>query len=155
MPLHDKNQLYVMPFMRILIYILIDIAIESANVCVAQTLADDHIAANVPSNANFAQFIIRDLSIWFKNKTNETPDVKWSLLRDDPTQTGISYPKYYVWARFKFGKHSQHGALRLAAVQQDHFEVTDWMPREEILKNPEKVGKIFPASLIDAIIERA
>jgi hypothetical protein len=51
------------------------------------------------------------------------------------------------------GKSStaRQGAVRLAAVDRTHFEITTFMSAEEVLANPSAVETVFPALLIDTV----
>ena len=62
-------------------------------------LAESHIAANVPSTNDFRPFLIRDLTAYLKPTHGDKLKVDYELLRDGPTQSGVAYPKFYVWLR--------------------------------------------------------
>jgi len=50
------------------------------------------------------------------------------MLRDGPTQSGVSYPKFYLWVRVAGGKSvDDRGAVRVVAVKRKRFDVTDFM----------------------------
>jgi hypothetical protein len=119
------------------------------------SLAESHIEGNVPASQNFDTYMKRDLSSYLcEGKPNCR--VEYSLLRDGPTQTGIAYPKFYVWVTcFQQDKVLTQGAARVAAIDKQQFHVTDFLSREQILDSPQQVGGIFPAPLVSKIVERA
>ena len=118
-------------------------------------VAESHINANVPADQDFDAYMKRDLAS-FLCKEAQGCRVEYSLLREGPTQTGIAYPKYYVWViSYQQDKVLKQGAARVAAIDKQAFRVTDFLPREEILESPGQVGNIFPAPLVSKIIQRA
>ena len=123
-----------------------------------QTVVDDisrsHVEGNVPSGKLFDEYLTQDLSTYFCRAKD--CKVEYELLRDGPTQSGVSYPKYYIWVKtFKGSVFSEEGAVRVAAVDQRRFVVTHFLSQEEILKSPSEVASIFPPALANTIIERA
>jgi hypothetical protein len=136
--------------------------IEALLLCVLCTtlacrsqIADSHIEANVPKSARFDEYLKRDLKGYFCAESKDCA-VEYELLREGPTQTGISYPKYYLWATcFRKSTVEREGAVRVAAVEQKRFDVTDFLSREDIGKSPERVGLVFPAALADKIVQKA
>jgi hypothetical protein len=121
------------------------------------SIADSHLAANVPAEQDFGTFMKRDLQAYFAQRLARTVEVEYSLLRLGPTQTGVSYPKYYVWAIVRSGEGGPmelEGAARVAAVDQTRFDVTDFVPKAEIILHPEAIQSIFPAPVCDEIRKR-
>jgi hypothetical protein len=47
------------------------------------------------------------------------------------------------------------GAVRVEAIDKMRFEVTNFISKAEILKDPDVVGTVFPALLIEPIDRRA
>ena len=81
--------------------------------------------------------------------------VRYSLLRNEPTVTGIAYPKYYLWACVFSGDSLERaGAIRVAAIH-GAFELTHFIPHESIRADSAEVGSVFPRPLVAAILERA
>ena len=111
---------------------------------------------NVPDEPTFSRLLQRDLSAFFAAKGFGRPAVQFELLRRAATQSGVAYPKYYLWVRV----HSANGrrvagAVRAAAVERRRFEITDFLSVGEIAREPERVGSIFPAPLVEGIVARA
>lgn len=115
------------------------------------------IDANVPAQAAFDMLLQRDLTAYFRATGSPTATaVEWTLLRQQPTQSGISYPKYYAWVRVLDGRKTiAQGALRFAAAERTHFEVRNFVSAAEANTDPERVSWWFPAPLVDAILARA
>ena len=119
-------------------------------------LQADHIAANVPNEAEFSAFLERDLRAYFAAAGIRSPSVRFEMLRQGPTQSGIAYPKYYLWVWvWSEGSPAVSGAVRVAAVQRERFEVTEFLARERIIAQPGQIGSIFPAPLVQPIRTRA
>ncbi len=127
----------------------------------AQTSLTDiqqsHIEANVPASAHFTAFLERDLLDYFqKQGFPAATSVSFTLLRNGPTQTGISYPKFYLWVDVHEDKKVvTQGAICVAAVEQSYFRVTRFLPSSKIRVSPEAVSSIFPAPLVSTIVSRA
>ena len=121
-------------------------------------VAQSHIDANVPDATSFSTVMERDLSAHFE-KTLDTRGrirVEYQLLRTGPTQTGISYPKFYVWTTiFSGSRILTEGAARVAAVDGTQFNVMDFLGKDDIAAEPEKVNTIFPAALNAKILALA
>ena len=118
-------------------------------------ITDSHTEANVPKGTLFNEYFNRDLKGYFCVESKDCT-VEYELLRDGPTQTGISYPKYYLWVRCsKKNTMDQEGAVRVAAIEQKRFDVTNFLSGDEISKSPEQVALVFPAALVDKIVQKA
>jgi tetratricopeptide (TPR) repeat protein len=114
------------------------------------SLSLSHVAGNVPPKESFSSILKRDLQSYFKQR------VEYELLRDAPTQAGVSYPHYYAWVRkYEGNKLAGQGAVRVDAVSRKSFTVTDYIDREEIIADPERIERIFPAALCSLIRERS
>jgi hypothetical protein len=117
----------------------------------------DQISANVPSQAVFAEYLERDLLAYFQTKVSpDVISVTSEMLREGPTQSGVAYPKFYLWVRV-IGKRGAlaEGAVRVAAVDGKRFEVTDFISAANILADPKSLASTFPAALGPAINARA
>ena len=120
-------------------------------------LQQSQIESNVPTVDSFDAVLRRDLLTYFQNSlTPEATSVNYQLLRKVPTQSGLANPKYYVWVNVLKGASVQlEGAVRLAAVEKQGFDVTHFFSKKEILEEPTKIGRIFPAALVPLITELA
>ncbi|MFI5398614.1 MAG: hypothetical protein ACHQ9S_24055 [Candidatus Binatia bacterium] len=97
--------------------ILISILVvgQAASAQLLQDVQRSHIEANVPAPADFDRFLRRDLGDYFaKERGLKAVSVEFELLREEPTQSGVSYPKFYLWVRIAGGTSSDdRGAVRL------------------------------------------
>lgn len=119
------------------------------------TIAESHIEANVPDAADFDEFMLRDLKAYFTKQAGQTVQVKFEFLREGPMQTGVAYPKSYLWVRLiAKDKSVREGAVRVAAIEKKRFEVTDYMSASEIKKNPDTVYRVFPRPVGNNILEK-
>ncbi len=119
-------------------------------------LSRSHIEGNVPDGRHFDQYLTRDLNAYFSRGDSTFASVRYELLRRQPTQSGVSFPRYYLWVRVRhWGALPEQGAVRVAAIDRQRFEVTDWLPSGAIVAEPEKVQEDFPAPLVDEIHRRA
>jgi len=137
---------------------LLALALVIAPLAQAQTpLQLSHIEANVPDASAFEPILKRDLLAYFTTGFAVVPDrVEVRLLREAPTQSGVSYPKYYAWVRVFAGQSLlQQGAIRLVAIEKLRFEVTDFVSRSQIQANGGGLESVFPAALVPGILQLA
>src|SRR5215217_4004288 len=134
-----------------LIWVLIFLTIAIVILSYRRGLIDvglSHIEANVPAEKEFRRFLIRDLESYFAATLGKPVGVDYELLRDAPTQSGISYPKYYSWVMISDGnKLISEGAVRVAAIDGLRFEVTDYLSKNDIRRDTQAVEKVFPEAL--------
>jgi hypothetical protein len=103
----------------------------------------------------FDSVLANDLQAYFAAGDPAPVTVRYQLLRNGPTITGIAYPKYYVWVEVRSGQQLvREGAARVAAIQKS-FQVTTFWPAQYISAHPDSVGTVFPAALRADILERA
>lgn len=114
-----------------------------------------HIEGNVPDQVDFGLFLQRDLEEYF-NPSGNNVTLKYQLLRDGPTQSGVSYPKYYVWVQVFEGTNIiKEGAARVAAIEKKRFEVFDFLSKSSLQENPGSAAQVFPAPLLAKINQLA
>jgi hypothetical protein len=83
-------------------------------------------------------------------------EVEYKLLRNGPTQSGTSYPKYYLWVKVRNSGILLHeGAARVEAIERKRFEVTNFLSREAIQTTPSEVGAVFPSALVPSVLSLA
>ena len=126
------------------------------SVCFAQPkdmaeIQRSHIEGNVPNEADFDIYLGRDLEAYFSS-FGDNITLKYQLLRDGPTQSGVSYPKYYIWVQvFEGSNIVQESAARVAAIEKKRFEVFDFLSKSSLQKNPNSAAQVFPAALLAKI----
>lgn len=120
-------------------------------------IQNSHIEANVPSENEFKRIMNRDLLAYSKTSISASSTlVEFKLLRNGPTQSGTSFPKYYVWLQVFNGENLlKQGAARTAAINQERFQVTDFITSEQIKAAPDEVANVFPKPLVASILELA
>ena len=130
-----------------------DIPPEKAEEIIRE-IQESHISANVPPDADFHRILRCDLSAYFSTEAVPNPSVEYELLRDGPTQSGIAYPKFYVWIRVQTSPVRQ-GVARLAAIDRERFEVTHFIEQGAIVGDPSQLDALFPAPVAAAIKAKA
>jgi hypothetical protein len=123
----------------------------------ATALRDEHIQANVPESDLFATYLQRDLLAYLQAEvSHEIASVAFSLLRDEPTQSGLAYPRFYLWVVATSRDGSERaGAARVAAIDRLRFEISDFVPAQDIRADPQALDSVFPAPLVPAILAKA
>lgn len=115
-------------------------------------LTEGYIQANVPAAPNFNKFLTRDLTAYFTKSMDRKVAVKYEPLRDGPTQTGISFPNYYFWVKvMRGGRQIGDGAVRVSAEEKKQFEITDYLTRASMVRNPGQIYQVFPKPVGDKI----
>jgi hypothetical protein len=120
-------------------------------------IAQSHIDANVPPAGQFHPLLKRELEAFFSSATHRSDIVVgYELLREGPTQSGVAYPKYYVWVKAQTPQGPlDEGAARLAAIDKTRFEVTHFLRKADIQADPAGVEQVFPNALAEDIRTRA
>lgn len=122
----------------------------------AQPIANSHIAANVPGPDEFAPLLRRDVAAYLVPAVGKPVTVEFELLREAPTQSGVAYPKFYVWVRaYAKAELVTEGAMRVAAINKTRFAVTDYISRGEIRTDPHRLEAVFPRALLGKIRAKA
>lgn len=116
-------------------------------------ITESHITENVPDAADFERFLQRDLQTYFADARKEPGvTVDYEPLRRGVTQSGLSYPRFYLWVRISGGKSTaDRGAVRLSAIDKKRFEITDFVSEQTIRDNPDSISTIFPALVCETI----
>lgn len=115
-----------------------------------------HIAANVPPDAAFMKLLRRDVAAYLSANHLPSKSVSIEPLRKGATQSGVSFPKYYIWVRAGDDKGRRvEGAMRVAAIDRLRFEVTDFTQVDAIRSDPASLASIYPAVLIPSIRQHA
>jgi hypothetical protein len=79
--------------------------------------------------------------------------VQYALLRNGLTQSGIAYPKIYLWVKILDHKDLiDEGAVRVAVIAQSKIQVTHYLPRGYIRLYPKQIGLFFPAEVAKKIV---
>ena len=119
-------------------------------------LSRSHIDGNVPIARNFDAYLARDLNAYFSAGDSGFASVRYELLRRQPTQTGVSFPRYYAWVRIRhWDRGPDQGVVRVSAIDRERFEVNRYLTSEAAISQPEVVQDEFPPALIDEIQHRA
>ncbi|MBI1997230.1 MAG: hypothetical protein HYS66_12270 [Deltaproteobacteria bacterium] len=128
------------------------LASQSPDFSVLQDIQRSHIEANVPPSAEFNRILQRDLDSYVTKMRGKTARVEYEMLRDGPTQSGIAYPKFYVWVRvFEGASVVDQGAVRLAAIERREFQVTDFLSERAIRTDPKAIYRVFPTPVCERI----
>jgi hypothetical protein len=101
--------------------LILSLALAIAPYFLLSGIRESHISANVPDQTQFSVILTRDLNSYFSQKLGSQADVKYQLLRDQPTQSGVAFPKFYAWvtvALLPSERKIEEGAVRLAAREQ-------------------------------------
>lgn len=107
-------------------------------------------------------FVARDVGLWTARRraaelradhAGKDVPVDYEPLRRGPTQSGVSYPTFYLWVRGSGGKTPRdRGALRVDAIEKKRFAVTDFASEETIRADPDELYRIFPAQVCKSIM---
>lgn len=123
---------------------------------VLASVQESHVVANAPASGEFEALLSRDLGAYFTSQGMTEPQIKFEMLRRGPTQSGVAYPKYYLWTSASSANgDTMIGAVRVAAIDRTRFEITDFVSQQEVLANPDAIASVFPAALLAAIEAKA
>jgi hypothetical protein len=119
--------------------------------CVMDSIQQSYIEGNAPPPEEFHRVLQRDLDAYFATALSPSRHVQYEMLREGATQSGVSYPKFYVWAIFPLIEGDRRGAVRLAAIDKERFEVTDFISDDEIKRHPDRIYETFPRPVCERI----
>jgi hypothetical protein len=120
-----------------------------------QDISHSHIVGNTPDAKVFDSFLKRDIEKYFHNKYSKNIVATFNYLRIGATQSGVSYPKYYLWIRVNDGDSLYtEGAIRVAAIEKKYFEITDFVSKQDIIDKKVNIYLIFPKPVCEKIIEQ-
>ena len=137
--------------------ILVGLVVVTLTCACNDPIAQSHIDANVPPARQFHPLLKRDLEAFFRS-AGQRPDIDvgYEVPREGPTQSGVAYPKYYVWVKAQAPQGLvEEGAVRLAAIDRTRFEVTHFLRKADIQADHGTVERIFPKALAEDIRTRA
>lgn len=121
---------------------------------IMEQIHQGNISYHTPAPADFHRLLQRDLNAYFREKYKNSNTI-YEMLKDEPTQLGVSFPHFYVWAKVSCrGKLVTQGAVSLDAIEQNEFHVTQFFSIHQIRANPEIV-KAMPPSTWDKVLNRA
>lgn len=116
-----------------------------------QDVRQSHLDSNIPDKDHFDILLNRDLEKYFSTLYG-TVTVHWEFLRVGPTQSGVSYPKYYLWTKVNNGQNLvTSGAVRVAAIDKTKFEITDYVDINQIRNKSTDIYSIFPRAVCEKI----
>jgi hypothetical protein len=101
--------------------------------CVMGSIQHSHVEGNVPPPEEFHRTLQRDLDAYFATALAPSRHVQ------------------YVWAIFPLTAGDRRGAVRLAAIDKERFEVTDFISDDEITTNPDRIYQTFPRPVCERI----
>ena len=149
--------------MKLLTQICLFLVLLLSADCLAQrpspweSLRESQIQQNVPNEDQFEQILHRDLKSHFARKHPKLSIVEIFLFRKQATVSGLSSPKFYLWAEGldEEGNSLFEAATRVAAAAKKEFFVLNYLYKDEINEEPDKVKSIFPKALVQSVLECA
>ena len=123
----------------------------------AQNISESHVRANVPDTIQQFEIIMkRDLNNYFTQSFGSNINIKFTLLRNAPTQSGIAYPKFYAWITVLSNKAIiNEGAVLVASIKKERIEVYQYITKNEIILNNKVIEGVFPEALETIILSTA
>jgi hypothetical protein len=144
---------------QFLILIAFLVLVSSSTVACQSSIIDSihqsHNDENVPDEKDFDNFLERDLAAYFKESTGKDVVVEYELLRNTPTQSGTSFPKFYVWVKVKVKDNLiEEGAVRLVTIDNKQFDITHYLKRTDMESNTGEIYTVFPKPVGDKIKQK-
>jgi len=134
---------------------LLRIRSEYSAAATVAAISQSHIDANVPPDSILDALLRRDLAKYFEPSLGGSLAIDFELLRRGPTQSGIAYPKYYLWVLVRRDQKSlKEGYARVAAVDRTGFTVTDFIPRAAVAEDSTILYAVFPSPVTTEIMKR-
>ena len=131
------------------------LAVVSLTAC--DPIQQSHIDGNVPDDIQLDSVLRRDLSRYFASRAGHRVEVEYSFLRQGPTQSGVAYPKFYLWVVARDSAGSRvvgDGAVRIALIDKAQADVTNFLSRAHLVRDPASADSVFPAPVVVEIRKR-
>ncbi len=114
-------------------------------------------SALASADDSFSRALAAQVSAYLSETAGQKLAAEYEMLRDAPTVTGVAFPKFYIWVRARGSDDSivSEGAMRIAETAENTFQVTDFVNKESISKEPQKLERIFPKLLLPKIYKKA
>ena len=116
-----------------------------------QSLADSHIQGNVPADKDFLPFLQRDLNVHFGGQAGTPAVQRVEMLREGPTQSGVSYPHFYLWVMLLDGREA---VVAVDAIDKKRFQVDQVFFAAEIATNQEVMNGKLPPPVAASALKR-
>lgn len=149
--------------LRFIATIVASIFILDSNGCLGQSqeksqeqsvffnIHKSYLDANIPDQSKFDSLLARDLVGHF-SEISELAEVHWVFLREGPTQSGTSYPKFYLWVKiYENNKLLKEEAARVQAMEKTRFSITDFVDFDDIKNRSKDIYSIFPVLVCEKI----
>lgn len=148
-----KRKVFKILYIGLIIFISLFILLKVSIYFAFKDINESHVEGNIPNVEVFDTYLYRDISKYFEEKGFSNFQIKYEFLRDKPTQSGLAYPKYYLWVFIYSVDNTliDQGALRLAAIDKQYFQVTDFISIDEIKNDQSILDPIFPVDIIKKI----
>lgn len=137
-----------------ILLIIISVVVLHAPSCSDRT--DASSGGNPASGNVIEKNFEKALENYFHTLTKKEISVEYEMLRFGGTETGIAFPKFYAWVIVRQGGSILTlGAVRVAKIDDNEFEITHFLTRSEVRENPDKVFQIFPRPVGELILAKA
>lgn len=121
-----------------------------------QDIQKSHIDANLPPIEKHEMLIKDEIRRYLKLSKTEKLKIESELLRTQPTQSGISYPKFYRWVKVIKNKWPIiAGAIRYSLIEKKKAEISDFVDSHFILNDPSISLKVFPPEVHKRAVTKA
>lgn len=121
----------------------------------SRTASQPNISPKVSQTEAFNDSLQEYLNEQFQSYYEGNISVQFEFLREEATQTGNAYPKYYLWVIiFDNAQLIDEGAIRLALLDQNKFEITHYITKSQIKEDPTSLEMIYPKEVVEYIKQK-
>lgn len=121
----------------------------------SRTTIQPNILPKVSQTVAFNDSLQEYLNEQFQSNYEGNISVQFEFLREEATQTGNAYPKYYLWVIILDNAQLiDEGAIRLALLDQNTFEITHYITKSQMKEDPTSLEMIFPKEVVEYIKQR-
>lgn len=119
-------------------------------------IPESHVAGEVPKQEVFNEYMNRDLGIYFEKQNAKKVKVTYSLLKNEPVQSGLGSPKFFVWVYVKDSNSSERieeGVVQVGANAGESFTVMSFKSKQQLQTERESLDQIYPSDVVVKIKE--
>jgi hypothetical protein len=116
---------------------------------------NENVLEGVPDNKTFGPLLIHVLTSCFEDDRFKDLQFKYTFLADHPFQSGIAFPKYYLWVEKYDGSHPiGRGVIEVAAIDQTRLGVVEFVSKKDLATDLEWIKRHYPPEVCKSILQK-
>jgi len=116
---------------------------------------NESVHEGIPDEKTFEPLLIRVLSSYFEDDRFKNLQFRYMLLADHPFQSGIAFPKYYLWIeKYDGSRFIGQGVMEIAAIDQTRLGVIEFTSKKDLETDREWIKQHYPPEVCQSIFQQ-